>query len=90
MRSIFLQITSGRFCADEEDDFNEIKLKGGVMKTTTMVNRFVLLFLCNLFHLIGCATVEQTIYLGDVEVSAPICPPPTHININKDVGNVTI
>jgi hypothetical protein len=52
---------------------------------------FNLLFLlCNLFLLAGCATVEQTIYLGDVEVNAPICPPPTHININKDVGNVTI
>ena len=38
----------------------------------------------------GCMTVEQTIYLGDVEVNAPICPPPTHLNINKDVGKVTI
>jgi hypothetical protein len=37
----------------------------------------------------GCTTIE-TIYLGDVEVNAPICPPPTHININKDIGNVTI
>ena len=54
-------------------------------------NRFVLMILlCSLFLLIGCATVEQTIYLGDVEVNAPICPPPTHINVNKDVGNVTI
>lgn len=54
-------------------------------------NRFVLMILlCNLFLLIGCATVEQTIYFGDVEVNAPICPPPTHINVNKDVGNVTI
>lgn len=54
-------------------------------------NRFALLFLLgNLFLLIGCATIEQTIYLGNVEVDAPVCPPPTHINVNKDVGNVTI
>ena len=58
---------------------------------TTILKRFILLFwLGNLFLLFGCATIEQTIYLGDVEVDAPICPPPTHININKDVGNVTI
>ncbi len=52
--------------------------------------RLLIFLLCNLFLLVGCATIEQTIYLGDVEVSAPICPPPTHININKEVGNVTI
>lgn len=39
---------------------------------------------------IGCVTVEQTIYLGDAEVKAPIIPPPTHININKEVGSITI
>ena len=51
----------------------------------------VLLFLLfTIFFVFGCATVEQTIYLGDVEVNAPICPPPTHLNINKDAGNVTI
>ncbi|HVO73406.1 MAG TPA: hypothetical protein VMT35_05250, partial [Ignavibacteriaceae bacterium] len=38
----------------------------------------------------GCATVEQTIYLGDVEVTAPITPPPTHIKINKEAGAFTI
>ena len=55
------------------------------------INKTVLLFLVIiLFLFFGCATVEQTIYLGDVEVNAPICPPPTHINVNKDVGNVTI
>ncbi|HQI40371.1 MAG: hypothetical protein B6D44_08660 [Ignavibacteriales bacterium UTCHB2] len=43
-----------------------------------------------LFLFFGCMTVEETIYLGDVEVTAPICPPPTHVNINKDVGDITI
>jgi hypothetical protein len=58
---------------------------------TKYLNKIVLLFLVStLFLVFGCATVEQTIYLGDVEVNAPICPPPTHINVNKDVGNVTI
>jgi hypothetical protein len=54
-------------------------------------NRIALQFLLFIVFLVyGCATVEQTIYLGDVEVTAPICPPPTHVNINKDVGDVTI
>lgn len=43
-----------------------------------------------LLSLNGCASVEQTIYLGDAEVNAPISPPPTHININREVGDVTI
>ncbi len=46
--------------------------------------------LINLICFLGCGTIEQTIYLGDVEVNAPIVPPPTHINVNKDVGSVTI
>ena len=55
------------------------------------IKYFKIIFFCIFaLTLFGCATVEQTIYLGDVEVNAPICPPPTHLNINKDVGNVTI
>jgi len=41
-------------------------------------------------YLHGCASVEQTLYLGDVKVNAPISTPPTHININKEPGDVTI
>jgi len=37
-----------------------------------------------ILYFFGCATVEHTIFLGDVEVVAPITPPPTHININKE------
>jgi hypothetical protein len=60
-----------------------------------MKNRFtnsliLLLLIGNLINFIGCVSVEQTIYLGDVDVNAPILPPPTHINVNKEVGNVTI
>jgi len=39
--------------------------------------------------LTGCATVEQTIYLGDAEVKAPFTPPPAHLNINKESGSIT-
>lgn len=53
-------------------------------------SRYVFIFLINtIFLLTGCGTVEQTIYLGDVDVIAPICTPPTHVNINKDAGNIT-
>lgn len=48
------------------------------------MKRAVINFLLTLILIfIGCASVEQTINLGDVEVSAPIVPPPTHLNINK-------
>jgi hypothetical protein len=43
-----------------------------------------------ILFLSGCMTVEHTIFLGDVEVAAPITPPPTHINVNKEKGDVTI
>jgi len=43
-----------------------------------------------ILYFFGCATVEHTIFLGDVEVVAPITPPPTHININKEKGDVTV
>lgn len=43
-----------------------------------------------LLSLSGCMTSEKTIYLGDTNVTGPIMPPPTHININKDVGDVTL
>lgn len=43
------------------------------------------------FSLLGCAIeVEQTLYLGDVKVDAPIITPPTHLNINKEAGDITI
>lgn len=43
------------------------------------------------FSLLGCAIkVEETIYLGDVKVDAPIITPPTHLNINKEAGDITI
>jgi hypothetical protein len=45
---------------------------------------------CSILFFSGCATVEQTIYLGDVNVNAPISPPPTHLNVNKRVGSIII
>ncbi len=51
--------------------------------------RISFLFLI-IISFIGCITVEQTIYLGDVEVNAPIVPPPTHIDVNKEVGEMSI
>ena len=54
-------------------------------------NKFFLLFvaLCSVFFISGCS-IEQTIYLGDVNVEAPICSPPTHLNVNKEPGSITI
>jgi hypothetical protein len=49
-----------------------------------------LLLIGSLINLVGCVNVEQTIYLGDAKVKAPISPPPTHLNVNKEVGSVTI
>jgi hypothetical protein len=45
-----------------------------------------------LILLYGCAatTVQQTIYLGDVKVDAPITPPPTHVTIDKKAGDITV
>ncbi len=37
----------------------------------------------------GCA-VEEVIYLGDAKIKAPITPPPTHLNIAKEVGQITM
>lgn len=56
-----------------------------------LVNKIIIghLFLFVLI-LYGCVTVEQTIYLGDVEVDAPIISPPLHVRINKEIGDVTI
>lgn len=59
------------------------------MKSRNFLIRICLLMI-GILSFVGCATVEQTIYLGDVEVSAPIITPPSHININKQVGDVTI
>lgn len=42
-----------------------------------------------LLILTGCVTT-QTIYLGDIEVDAPVITPPIHAHINKEVGKFTI
>ena len=38
----------------------------------------------------GCVTVEQTIYLGDVEANGPLITPPSHVDLNNEVGSVTV
>lgn len=60
------------------------------MKSTVFNFLKVNFLLALVLIFIGCASVEQTIYLGDVEVGAPIVPPPTHINVNKESGSITI
>lgn len=73
------------------DYISSEKLFNGVtqMKNILKFKYLVVLILLNINLFTGCGTVEQTIYLGDVEVNAPVSPPPTHINVNKEVGNVT-
>lgn len=52
---------------------------------------FISLTFITLFLISGCAkTVEQTIYLGNTEVYAPVTPPPTHININRNSGSLIL
>jgi hypothetical protein len=58
-------------------------IMGKTLKNSAIILPVILFFF-------GCATVERTIYLGDVEVVAPITPPPTHIKINKETGALTI
>ena len=38
----------------------------------------------------GCASIERTTYFGDIETSGPIISPPTHVNIDKQPGEITI
>lgn len=59
------------------------------MKKQLITRSLSFLGLAIFLNLIGCVTVEQTIYLGDAEVTAPFTPPPTHLNINKETGQVT-
>ena len=53
-------------------------------------NVFYIFSILLIYYLTGCATVEQTIYLGGAEVTAPLTLPPTHLNINKETGDITI
>ena len=39
---------------------------------------------------ISCTSIQQTIYLQDVEVNGPMNPPPIHLTKNKLPGSVTI
>lgn len=54
-----------------------------------------LIKICTLFAVIimagGCAkSIEQTIYLGNSEVYAPITPPPLHINTDPRPGSLVV
>jgi hypothetical protein len=58
-----------------------------------MKNPIVPVVACLIFFSIffcGCASVEQTLYLGNVKVDAPITPPPTHVTSTNKPGAVTI
>ncbi|HSP87040.1 MAG TPA: hypothetical protein VLN45_02820 [Ignavibacteriaceae bacterium] len=59
------------------------------MKKKILYRLFSIFILVSFFYLTGCATVEQTIYLGEAQVTAPLTIPPTHLNINKETGSIT-
>lgn len=59
------------------------------MKTKILI-LIILFFVILVFVGTGCMTVEHTIYLGDAEVNSTLIPPPTHLNINKKPGQVTV
>lgn len=46
----------------------------------------IIIVFCSSF---GCSVVQE-IYLGDVEVGAPVTPPPTHVTIDKESSPVTV
>lgn len=55
-------------------------------KIIIIISLFTLLILMG-----GCAnSVEQTIYLGNTEIYAPITPPPLHINTTPEEGALMI
>ncbi len=51
---------------------------------------FSVLIIGILFYGCSTTTVQQTLYLGDVKVDAPITLPPTHVTINKIAGDITV
>jgi len=59
------------------------------MKKKILYRLFSKFIVINFLYLTGCVTVEQTIYLGDAVVNAPFTHPPTHLNINKETGDIT-
>lgn len=59
------------------------------MKRALAVQLKIFVLFLSLEYISGCGVVEQTIYLGDAEVTAPFTTPPTHLNINKEAGDVT-
>jgi len=42
------------------------------------------------FFLFGCATVEETLYLREAEVTGPLTPAPIHITDTTDTPSITI
>ena len=42
------------------------------------------------FLFIGCATVDETLYLREAEVSGPLTPAPIHITDTTDIPSITI
>ena len=43
-----------------------------------------------IYFLVGCASVDQTIYLGDVNVKGPLVIPPTHLTNDGEADKLTI
>lgn len=50
----------------------------------------IILTIILLLFIFGCATVEETLYLRDAEVTGPLTPAPIHITDTTDIPSVTI
>ncbi len=54
------------------------------------------IYVCSVFAAVtilfsGCAQeIQETLYLGDAKINAPITTPPVHLNINNQPGDITI
>ena len=55
------------------------------------IKYFKIIFFCIfMLTLFDCATVEETLYLREAEVTGPIMPVPIHITDTTDVPSFTI
>ena len=56
-----------------------------------LMNNIKILFSISFsFIFIGCATVEETLYLRSAEVAGPLTPAPIHITDTTDIPSITI
>ena len=56
----------------------------------SLIHKKLLFVLGFSFLFVGCATVDETLYLREAEVSGPLTPAPIHITDSTDIPSITI